>query len=101
MVEQATENRRVPSSNLGPGTSILYINGNKKALLRECFFLEIEYLQRVLEGQNTHSEGIKGHLAKNNFGNFSGMLVESKRNNLYSPQNYKIPSSFQNYILQN
>ena len=40
LVEQATENRRVPSSNLGPGTFIFYKNGDKLALLRGCFFVQ-------------------------------------------------------------
>ena len=71
MVEQATENRRVPSSNLGPGTSILYMNGDKLALLRGCFFVENEVFARGLRRQNIHSEGIKSHLAENNFGNVS------------------------------
>ena len=86
MVEQATENRRVPSSNLGPGTSILYMNGDKLALLRGCFFVENRVFAGSLRGQNIHSKGIKGHLSENNFGNVSGMLVESKSNYLYIAQ---------------
>ena len=51
MVEQATENRRVPSSNLGPGTSILYMNGDKLALLRGAFFVGNRVFARGLRGQ--------------------------------------------------
>jgi len=42
--------------------------------------LKIEYLQGVLDDKNIPSKGIKRHLVENNFGNISGMLVESKSN---------------------
>ena len=76
MVEQATENRRVPSSNLGPGTSILYMNGDKLASLRGCFFVDNRVFARGLGRQNIPSKGIKRHLAKDDFRDVSGMLVE-------------------------
>ena len=44
MVEQATENRRVPSSNLGPGTFILLKDGDKLALRKGCFFVDLNNL---------------------------------------------------------
>ncbi len=71
MVEQATENRRVPSSNLGPGTSILYMNGDKLALLRGCFFVGNRVFAGGLRGKKIYSKGIKEHLSENNFRNVS------------------------------
>tara|TARA_Y100001970_G_scaffold282519_1_gene395486 strand:- start:396 stop:674 length:279 start_codon:yes stop_codon:yes gene_type:complete len=38
-------------SNLGPGTSILYMNGDKLALLMGCFFVENRVFARGLRVQ--------------------------------------------------
>ena len=54
------------------------MNGDKLALLRECFFVENSVFARGLRRQNIHLKGIKGHLTENNFGNISKMLIESK-----------------------
>ena len=48
LVEQATENRRVPSSNLGPGTIQIRTNLNIKEHLNRCFLNVYSVLEAVL-----------------------------------------------------